>query len=253
MPGQRHLGGVTLATMLILLLASVLGIGAGLINTISGFGGGLLLTLMLAPVLGPASALVVTAPALAVGHLHRALGYREHIDRAVARRFILGAVPGAIAGSLLAASVPESVLAFALLLSTGLAIAQALGWIPSTLGRRALLPGAMGIGLLAGSCGGGGVLLPPTLMSAGVSGRRFVATAATGALAVQLVRMSTYATAGMITLEHAPQMLAVALGLIAGNALGRRVARRIDDLRLTICTRWTLAVSIVMGFVGLFA
>jgi uncharacterized membrane protein YfcA len=250
-PGRRQLESVTLTTMLALLLATLLGTGAGLINTISGFGGGLLLTLVLAPLLGPSSALVVTAPALAVGHLHRALGYREHIDRQVARRFILGAVPGAVVGSLLAASVPESGLAFALVLSTSLAVVQALGWIPRKLGRRALLPGAAGVGFLAGSCGGGGVLLPPTLMSAGVSGRGFVATAATGALAVQLVRMGTYASAGMITLGHVPQMLAVALGLIAGNALGRRLARRIDDLRMAALTRWTLAASIVLSVVGL--
>lgn len=240
-------------TTLVLLLAVLLGVGAGVLNTITGFGGGLLLTLVLAPLLGPSSALVVAAPALAVGHLHRALGYREHIDRKVARRFALGAMPGAIVGSLLAASVPEWVLALALLLSTSLAVAQAFGWIPSTLGHRALVPGAAGVGFLAGSCGGGGVLLPPTLMSAGLAGRSFVATAATGALAVQLVRMSTYASAGMITLGHVPQMIAVALGLIAGNHLGRPLAQRIDDAQMARATRYTLAVAIVLGVVGLFA
>src|SRR5690606_19618505 len=103
---------------------------------------GLLLALALAPVLGPTAALVVAAPALAVGHVHRALSYREHVDVPVARRFIVGAVPGSIAGAWLAASVPESGVALALLLATALALAQALGWIPTRLGQRALIPGA---------------------------------------------------------------------------------------------------------------
>lgn len=235
------------------LLAVVLGLGAGILNTLSGFGGGLLLTLALAPVLGPSSALVVTAPALAIGHVHRALGYREHVDVGIARRFILGAVPGAMVGALLAASVPESIVALALLLSTALATAQALRWIPTELGRRALIPGAGAVGFLAGSCGGGGVMLPPTLMSAGLTGRRFVATAAAGALAVQVVRIATYGLAGMVALAQLPSMIAVALGLIGGNTLGRRFARHIDDDRMAALTRSTLAVAIVLSLWGLLA
>jgi uncharacterized membrane protein YfcA len=242
---------VTLSLPIGLLLAVLLGVGAGVITTISGFGGGLLLTLALAPVLGPAAALAVAAPALAIGHLHRAIGYREHIDAEVARRFIVGAVPGTVLGALLAAVVPESGLAWALLLAATLAVVQALGVIPAKLGRYALIPGAGVVGFLAGSCGGGGVLLPPTLMSAGLSGRRFVATAATGAIAVQSVRIGTYASTGMIDAGQLAAMLAVALGLLGGNALGRRLALRIDDSRTAIWTRSTLAVALGLAVWGI--
>jgi uncharacterized membrane protein YfcA len=250
---QRQLEGMTFTAMLALLLAALLGTGAGVLNTISGFGGGLLLTLVLATLLGPTSALVVAAPALAVWHLHRALGYREHINRAVALPFIVAAVPSAVIGSLLAASVPEWMIALALLVSTCMGVAQAFKWIPTELGARALMPGAGAIGFLAGSCGGGGPLLPPTLMSAGLSGRSFVATAAVSTLAIQLVRVGTYASTGMLTRELVPRMIAVALGLIVGNALGRRVARHVDDADMELCTRITLAVAIVLGVWGLFA
>jgi uncharacterized membrane protein YfcA len=242
---------MTFSSMLALLFVGLLGVGAGILNTITGFGGGVLLTLALAALLGPSSALVVAAPALAVGHVHRAFGYREHIDRRVARRFIVAAVPGAVLGSLLAAIVPESVLAWVLLLSTILAIAQAFEWLPLELGQRALMPGAGAIGFLAGSCGGGGVLLPPTLMSVGLAGRRFVATAAAGALAVQLVRIGIYGSASMIELEHVPLMVMVALGLIAGNVSGRRLAKRIDDAHTARYTRAMLAVAITLGLWGL--
>ncbi|KIG16658.1 hypothetical protein DB30_04277 [Enhygromyxa salina] len=235
---------------LALLVAALLGVGAGLITTVAGFGGGIVLALSLAPVLGPAAALVVAAPALAVGHIHRARVYREHIDARVARRFALGAAPGAVAGGLVAASVPESVLGVGLLAAAGLAVLQALGLIPSDLGRRAVIPGAAAVGFLAASCGGGGVMLPPTLMSAGLEGRRFVATAATGALVVQSVRIATYGALGLMELGQVPLMVAAGFGLIGGNALGRRHARGLDDARTARWTRATLALAITLGVVN---
>lgn len=242
-----------MSATVILLLAASLGLAAGTLTTVAGFGGGMLLALTLAPVLGPAGALVVASPALALGHVHRAWLYREQIDIRSARGFVLGAVPGTVLGGLLAAAVPESVLAFALLFGVCLAVAQALGKIPNTLGRRALVPGGAAIGFLAASCGAGGVLLPPTLMSAGLAGRRFVATAAMGAAVIQVVRITTYAAAGMAALSHVPAMIAVGLGLIVGNMLGRRGAHHIDDRRTAILTRSTLAVAIVLGLVNAIA
>ncbi|MCA9696037.1 MAG: sulfite exporter TauE/SafE family protein [Myxococcales bacterium] len=234
-----------------LALAALLGVAAGTLTTVSGFGGGMLLAVALAPVLGPAGALVVVSPALALGHVHRAYLYRDQIDRRIAGRFLIGAVPGTILGGLLAASVPEQVLAVALLFGLTLAVAQALGKIPAQLGRRALIPGGASVGFLAASCGGGGVMLPPTLMSAGLSGRSFVATAATGAAVVQVVRLSTYAAAGMVGSGQLPVMAVVAVGLIGGNILGRRLALRVDDRHTAWLTRSTLGVAVALGLFNL--
>jgi hypothetical protein len=242
---QDHLRSMTTASLL--LICGLIGGAAGLLTTVTGVGGGMLLTVMLAPLLGPAGAMVVVSPGLAIGHVHRVVLYREHVDRVAARRFVIGAVPGTILGGLLASMLSESVLALALLGGLALALVQLLGLIPSDLGRRALTPGGALVGFLAAACGGGGVMLPPTLLSAGLTGRSFVATAATGALVVQLVRTSTYAAAGMAALEQLPLMVAVAVGLLLGNAVGERVARTIDDRRTTVLTRVSLAVAIAVG------
>ena len=69
-------------------------------GSLTGFGGGMLLSLALAPWLGPASALAVSSPALALGHLHRVHVYRPLIDREITRRFALAAGPAAVAGGL---------------------------------------------------------------------------------------------------------------------------------------------------------
>lgn len=233
--------------------ALVLGVAAGTITTVAGFGGGMVLTLALAALLGPGPALVVAAPALAVGHAHRCWVYRREIDSVLARRFALAAAPGAVIGALLVAWVPESLLDLALVLAVILAVVQACGWIPRELGRRALAPGAFGVGFLAGSCGAGGVLLAPTLMSAGLAGRRFVATASVGALVIQLVRLATYGAAGLVGGQQLPLMLVAGVGLIAGNALGRRAALRLDEARTTLCTRAVLVIAIALAAYGALA
>ena len=234
-------------------IAVLVGLAAGALTTVAGFGGGLLVSLALVPLLGPVDALVVAAPALALGHLHRALAYRDQIDAEIARRFVLGAAPGALLGALVLAWVPASVAGWALVLGAGLATAQARGWISVELGQRAVIPGAVGVGFLASSAGAGGVLLPPTLMAAGLAGRRFVATAAAGAVAVQVVRVGGYVLADMVTLAHVPAMIAVALGQFPGNQLGRRLAARLDDRGTARWTRAALAGAIALGVVGLLA
>ena len=84
-----------------------LGLCAGALTTLAGQGGGLFLLLILAVLVGPKAALAITAPALLLGNLHRAVLFRKAIDRGVAARMMLGAVPGAFAGGLLAGALPE--------------------------------------------------------------------------------------------------------------------------------------------------
>ena len=210
----------------------------------------MLLSLALAPWLGPASALAVSSPALALGHLHRVHVYRPLIDREIALRFAKAAGPAAVVGGLLAAWVPEWLLALALLGGASLAVLQALGKIPSELGRRGLSWGAAGVGFLAASCGGGGVLLPPTLMSAGLRGRAFVANAACGALVVQCMRIVTYASAGLMASWQLPLILAAGLGLPLGNLLGRRLAVHLDERRTQWATLMTLAIAVALGLLS---
>ena len=61
----------------------VLGLLAGVLTTVSGMGGGLLVVFVLSWALGPKAALVVSTAALLVGNVHRAWLYRASVDGAV--------------------------------------------------------------------------------------------------------------------------------------------------------------------------
>ncbi len=212
-------------------LAALLGVGlfAATLTTIAGFGGGMVLALVLSLRFGPQQALALTAPTLAVGHIHRVVMYRREVDTAVAWRFVAGAVPGALLGALLVMAIPDAVLTWLLVGGAVLGILHAAGALPERLGQRLVVPGGATIGLLASTSGGGGPLLPPVLLSSGVQGRAFVATAAVGALSIHATRILVYAAGGWFGLPALAAVLVLVLGLLAGNLVGARIAARLDD------------------------
>src|SRR5690242_15015921 len=103
-------------------LLVLMGLVAGVLTTIAGQGGGLLLLLACTAALGPHQALAVTAPALLFGNLHRAVMLRAHAHRPTALRMIAGALPGALVGGMLAGIVPAWSLRMLMVLLTGTAI-----------------------------------------------------------------------------------------------------------------------------------
>ena len=161
--------GPTLSFMTLAL--GFLGLCAGVLTTLAGQGGGLFLLLLCSVLLGPRSALAITAPALLLGNLHRAVLFRRVVDRGVAARMILGAVPGAFAGGFLAGRLPEWVLHVLLVGITALSVARALRWLAFEVPRGALGPAGFLIGAMTGTSGGAGVLFAPVLLSSGLVGR----------------------------------------------------------------------------------
>ena len=131
-----------------------LGVLAGVLTTVAGMGGGILLQLALSLAVGPRAALTITAPALLLGNLHRAILYRDKVDRRVARAFAIGALPGSVVGGLAAVSMPVWLIHGLMLAMTALALLRATGrwsWSPSS---RQIVPAAAGIGAVSATSGG---------------------------------------------------------------------------------------------------
>lgn len=230
-----------------LTLVALLAVGlvAATLTTVAGFGGGMILALVLSLRFGPQQALALTAPTLAVGHVHRVILYRREVDGPVAWRFVAGAVPGALVGATLAMAIPDAVLTWMLVGGAVLGVLHVLGALPERLGQRVIVPGGATIGLLASTSGGGGPLLPPVLLSSGVHGRGFVATAAVGALAIHATRIVVYATGGWLGLPALAAVLVLMLGLLGGNLLGARIASHLSDDHQGHVTR--VAMVAVLG------
>src|SRR5690606_7223502 len=148
----------------------LLGILAGVTTTVSGFGGGLILLVPLSLLWDPVTALTVTSMGLLVGSAHRILLFRGAISGRVARPLLLGAVPGSVAGALVAVSLPAMALQVLILAMVVFALFRRVVLARWRIPARAIAPSGLVIGAVGATSGGIGPLLGSLLLSAGLSG-----------------------------------------------------------------------------------
>lgn len=231
----------------------LLGAMAGVLTTVAGQGGGLLLLLSVSMLVGPRDALAITAPALLCGNLHRALLLRRSIAWPLAGRMMLGTIPGALLGGFAAGIIPTWGLRAVLVVMTALAIAKALGWLKFQVAPRAFVPAGLGIGVLTGTSGGAGVLLAPLLLSAGLTGRVFVATTSAVAVSMHIGRVIGYASLGFFSGKLALTTATVTLAIFFGNALGGRIQPKLGRMgrAQSVLEYGTLVVCVALSVAGL--
>jgi hypothetical protein len=117
---------------------------------------------------------------------------------------------------------------------------------------------------MTGTSGGAGVLFAPVLLSAGLSGRAFVATSSTIAFSTHVGRVAGYAGLGLFSVGLILPTVFVTGAIFAGNALGDRIRTAFlsgneDDpakiaaaaKRMTILEYGTLVVCVVLSVAGL--
>lgn len=228
-----------------------LGLAAGVLTTVAGQGGGLLLLLATSAILDPRAALAITAPALLLGNLHRAVSLWRQIDRSVALRLIGGAIPGALLGGLGAGYLPPAALRVVMIALTAAALAKALGWVRFTVAPRALTPAGFVVGATTGAAGGAGVLLAPVLLSLGLSGRAYVATSAAVAVSMHVGRVAGYVGLGLFSRQLVGWTVAVTLAIFVGNAVGGRAQAWLQPRARAVLEYGTLVVCVALSVAGL--
>ncbi len=232
------------------LLLLMLGITGGALSTVAGLGGGMIVVLSLSLWLDPRSALATTAPALLLGNVHRFWLFRRHVEKRTALAFIAGAAPGAFVGSLLAIALPSWALAWILLVVSILAAARGLGLLTWTPRPTALAPAGFAAGALAATSGAG-ILVSPVLLAAGLRGQAFVATSAATAIAIHIARIAGFGLGGRLHPELLAWSMALAVGLLAGNLLGRSVRERIGERGTNALTYAVMMITVALAIAGI--
>lgn len=233
-----------------LVITALLGVAAGVITTVAGMGGGLVLLLALAALTDPLHALAATAPALLVGNLHRIGLYRRELHRPTALRLVLGAVPGSLLGGLLATVMPEVALRGLMAVMAGLAVAKAAGWLRWTPPDVATGPVGFATGFITATSGGAGVLVGPFLLARGLVGAGFVGTMACGAVAMHAGRLLAYGAGGAVDRAVLLEGLGLAVAIMLGNLMGDRVRRALGERaqgRVQVAVLLTTAALAVGG------
>lgn len=229
----------------------LLGLLAGTLTTLAGMGGGLVLTLALAALTDPATALATAAPALLIGNFHRVALYFRHLDRRVGLVAAAAALPGSVLGGLLMSALSEAALRWLLVGTAAFAVSRRLGLFEFRPGPRLLAPAAFASGAITATTGGGGLLITPLLLSAGLAGEAFVVTTSTVAVAMHIGRIGAYGAAGLVTAETLASSAVLALAIPLGNLLGKRFREHIAERHTMNLTWAVLLVSVGLTVVGL--
>ena len=228
----------------------ILGLGAGVLTTIAGMGGGLLLLVTLSALEGPHYALAVTTPALLIANLHRAYLFRREVNLTVAKAFALGAIPAALLAGYFVPRLLALVLQIVLIGATLLTLARALGlyaWKPSP---RAITTGGAGIGVLTATAGGAGVPTGPLFLSGGLRGAAYIGTVAMGAVCLHLGRVLGYGLGGLFEVAFALPMALLAVALVAGNLAGKGLRRKVTPKVESVAEMTALVICTVVALVG---
>lgn len=228
-----------------------LGISAGILTTLTGFGGGMLLVVILALVWDPVSALAVTSLALLGGNGHRLWLFRGHIDWQLARPFLAGLVPASVLGAWFAVSLPEAVLHATILGMAALAMVRL--WVLDTwrIPAWALGPAGLASGVMGAASGGIGPLIGLVVLSAGASGDVYIATMALASVFMHLGRLLGYGLSGGIMLDTVLAAAYLTGSLVLGNWIGKWLRAQMSQQSLVIIEHATPIVCALFAAIGL--
>jgi uncharacterized protein len=228
-----------------------LGVLAGMLTTVAGIGGGLVITLVLAAAWEPHAALAVAAPALLLGNVHRLWLHRAEVDRSAALLLAGPALVGALAGGLVAAALPEATLRWLLLVVTVLALLRELGvgWLPRA--RPWLVGGGVLVGVTTATSGAGGLLLAPLMLGAGLRGLPFIATGAVVGTSMHVAQSLAFGSTGMLGPRQLPVALALGAAILLGNVAGRKLRPRLGERTSHRLTWGTLLAGLLLALAGL--
>jgi uncharacterized protein len=210
------------------LLVGLVAFGASVLGGLAGYGTGLVLPVVLAPVVGVANVVPVMAIAMLLNNASRVAAFRRDVRWPQVRRFLLLGIPACSAGAygytLLEARWVALLLGLFLLAS--IPLRRALKRAQYRLGPAAQVGAGAGFGVLEGGLTGTGVILISLLMASGLEGAALIATDA----AISVV-MGAFKVVVFGSFERLDASLAVAGVLVGACTMpGAFVARRVLNL-----------------------
>jgi hypothetical protein len=218
--------GIALAGMAVCFVAGVLG-------GLSGYGAGLLVTLFIAPIVGPKALIPMISVLMLINNGSRVWFYRHALDMKTVIRISVVALPMAWIGAQLYvrldSAIIQAVLGVVLILSVPLR---------RVLARAQITPGPVGIYAVGGVFGflsslivGAGMLIVPLLMGMGYAGAALLATDAAIAVSVNLFKAIVFGALDALSLQHFVLALVLGICTIPGTACAAWIMRR-TSLRL---------------------
>lgn len=230
------------------LLVAVVAFAASILGGLAGYGTGLVLPVVLAPVVGVANVVPVMALAMVFNNGSRVAAFWRDIRWPHVRRMLLLGLPACVAGAygytLLDARWVAILIGLFLLAS--IPLRRALKRIDYHLGAGGEVAAGAGFGFLNGTMTGTGVILISLLMASGVQGAGLIATDAIISAVMGLFKVAVFG--GFDRLDSSLTVAGLLIGLC--TTPGAFVARRLLTLIPAHVHVWVMEVVIAAGGLG---
>ena len=219
----------TLDYVLIALTAA----GSAMVSAMSGMGGGLLMAIVLAPIVGVKALVPLIAVSSIFTNLGRIVFYFRDLNPRIAGLVLVSSTLGSYFGTDIYARLDPGAIAFLLgcVLIVAVPLRRYLAGKRWAAGTGTLLVMGFVFGIVSGTSVGAGMLLIPVLLGAGLAGPALLGTDAIVGIANTVFRAGMFAWHGLLTLDLLIAGVLVGLCTLPGSWVAAQIIRR-TDIRL---------------------
>lgn len=214
-----------------IILFFISGLIAEIIGTMAGFGSSTIFLPLALLFVDFKTAIILVSIFHLFGNLSRIIFFREGFDRRVILQFGVPSVLLSLLGAFLIGVLPHPVLKLILgifLITTSASFLIKPGLkLPANTGT--FIAGGSTTGFITALVGTGGALRAILLQGFNIEKVKYIATAATIALATDITRIPVYISQGFLTQQYylyLPLLFVIAL---AGSFIGRKIVKKIDQ------------------------
>jgi uncharacterized membrane protein YfcA len=225
----------------------VLGVGliAGMVGGIVGFGSSIMLMPVLVVAFGPREAVPIMAVAAIMTNLSRILVWWRDVDWRACAAYSITGVPAAVLGARTLLVLPPGIIDVALgaffIAMVPLRRLIAARDLRLNLWHLAII--GVVIGFVTGIVATTGPLTVPVFLAYGLVKGAFLATEAAGSLAIYISKSITFRTLGALTFDALARGLIIGSSLMAGTFLAKRVVVKLPAERFRVLMDGLLLVS----------
>ncbi len=214
-----------LLTLFLIILAAF---GTAVFSTVSGFAGGVTLSICLAPIVGIKEVIPLVVVAVVISNTARFWAFRKTIRWDVFWSIMILGWPGIVLGTFIYIYLPEAAIAAILGLFCILTIPlrRILEKKNFQIGLRGLFCVGGGYGLVAGTTVGAGMVLIPFLLGAGLVGESLVGMNAALGFVLNVTKTFIFGTSTLLDLKLFLTGIMVGIFTVPGAYTGRWIVRK---------------------------
>ena len=221
------------------------GLAAGTISGIVGFGSSIMLMPVLVIAYGPLAAVPIMAVAAIMANLSRVLVWWREVDWRACAAYSATGIPAAALGARTLLALPPRVVEVALG-AFFLAMIPARRWLAARelkLQRWHLALIGLVIGFLTGIVVTTGPISVPVFLAYGLVKGAFLATEAAGSLGIYVAKSAVFRSFGALPWDAIAKGLVIGASLMAGSYLAKRFVLRLPAERFRLLMDGMMAVS----------